>query len=325
MIVSVVVPVRDEEATLAALLDSLRDQACPPHEIVIVDGGSRDRTVEIAASYAARDGSIRLVQTTGANPGEGRNIGAKAARGDVLVWTDAGVVLDRQWLGRLVEPLARDASVDVVYGSMEPIADSFFRQCAALAYVPSPVRRDGVWIRAPFIISSAMRRRVWEQVGGFRPFRASEDLIFMDAIDRAGFRIAYAPDAVAHWEIAGTWGGTFERFARYARHNLIAGRGRAWHLGVARLYAGALVIVGLAWFHDPWWTAVLVMAVAVRVGRLAYRKRNAFAFGDVFRPRRLAYVAALLVWLDAATVWGTLLWVWSDWLRPRLPCRKTEA
>jgi glycosyltransferase involved in cell wall biosynthesis len=318
MIVSVVVPVRDEEATLAALLDSLRAQTCPPHEIVVVDGGSRDRTAEIAASYGARDRSIQLVRTPGAHPGVGRNIGAGVAVGDVLVWTDAGIVVDPQWLGRLLQPLASDASVDVVYGNMEPITDSFFQQCAAIAYVPPRVRRDGVSIRAPFVPSSAMRRVVWTRVGGFAPFRASEDLLFMEAIERGGFRVAYAPGAVVHWRIAGTWAATFARFALYSRHTLIAGRGRSWHLGVARLYVAALAITALAWFHHPWWTAVLVAALGARVGRLAYRKRDAFAFRDVFRPRRLACVAALLVWLDAATAWGALVWWWSDWLQPRV-------
>jgi glycosyltransferase involved in cell wall biosynthesis len=322
MIVSVIVPVRDEEATLAALLDSLRAQTCSPHEIVLVDGGSRDRTVDIAASYQARDPSLRLLRTTGAHPGEGRNIGARAARGDVLVWTDAGIVADREWLGRLIEPLARDPSVDVVYGNVGPVADSFFRQCAAIAYVPARVPREGGPIRAPFIASSAMRRAVWARVGGFPPFRAAEDLMFMEAIARAGVRVVHAPGALVHWQIAGTWPATFARFASYSRHNLVAGRGRFWHLGVARLYGGALVIAVLAWLHHPWWAAVLPGALGARAGRLAYRKRHDFAFRDVFRPRRLACVSALLVWLDAATAWGALVWLCRDWLGARVRRRR---
>ena len=167
-------------------------------------------------------------------------------------------------------------------------------------------------IRAPFLPSSLMRRGVWAQVGGFPPFRAGEDLIFMEAIERAGCRIAYAPDAVARWELAPTWRATFRRFASYSRHNLVAGRARQWHYGVTRLYGLAGACLGLAVLHDPLWALVPLAGVAARTGRIVYRKRDGFAFQDVFRPRRLAFVTALLLLLDAATAWGAIVWAWRD-------------
>jgi glycosyltransferase involved in cell wall biosynthesis len=315
MDVSVVVPVRDEEGTIAALLDSLLAQIRRPEEIVTVDGGSRDRTVEIIEEYARKDPRIRLVRTTGAFPGEGRNLGVQASCHDVIAFTDAGIRLDSRWLEKLCEPMERDPSVDVVYGHLEPITDTFFTECAALAYVAAPTQHAGTWIRAPFIVSSIMKRAVWERVGGFPPFRASEDLIFMDTIEQGNFKIAYAPGAVVYWRIASDWTGTFRRFASYSRHNLLAGRARYWHYGVARLYGAAAVFFALAVVHSPLWAMVPFVGLIWRALNIAYRKREAFAFRDVFRPKRLLYLTGLLVLIDAATVWGFCLWVWKDRLR----------
>ena len=312
MRVSIVIPVRDEELTIRALLASLFDQTCPPDEVVITDGGSRDRTVEIIQEHTKKDTFIKLIRTNGTFPGEGRNLGVQAASHGVIAFTDAGIRLDKRWLQKLREPLEIDPSVDVVYGTYEPIMDSFFKECAALAYVPATTKRDEGRIRIPFIASSLMKRFVWEAVGGFPPFRAAEDLIFMEAIEKKKFKIAYMPEAVAYWQIPGDWTRTFWRFAKYSRHNLIAKRARYWHYGVARLYGAGAIFLALALVHSPAWALLPAVGLIGRTIRTAYRKRCAFAFRDVFRPKRLLYLLGLLVVMDAATAWGFCVWVWGD-------------
>ena len=313
--VSVVVPVRDEEGTIAALLDSLLAQTRRPEEIVIVDGGSRDCTVKIIEEYARKDSRIRLIWTDGAFPGEGRNLGVQVASHDVIAFTDAGIRLNSRWLEKLCEPVEQDETVDVVYGHLEPITDTFFTECAALAYVPAPTEHERERIRAPSIASCLMKRAVWESVGGFPPFRASEDLIFMEAIAQGNYKIAYAPGAIVYWRIAPGWGATFRRFASYSRHNLLAGRARHWHYGVARMYGAAAVFFALAVVHSPLWAVVPFIGLVGRALSIAYRKRGAFVFHDTFRPKRLLYLTGLLVLIDAATAWGFCVWVCKDRLR----------
>lgn len=317
MEVSVVVPVRNEEATIAELLDSLRVQTLPPAEIIIVDGGSTDATLRTAEEYLVRGMPLKILRLERAFPGDGRNHGVAAAKSEVIAFTDAGVQVNSRWLEKLVEPLERDVTVDVVYGHYEPVTDSFFKECAALAFVPAPSDRDGCLIRAPSIVSSLMKRTVWERLGGFPPFRAAEDLIFVEAIEKKGFKIAYASEAVAHWEIPGDWAGTFRRFAEYSRHNLIAKRARYWHYGVARLYGVGAIFLALAVVHSPAWILLPAAGLIGRAINTAYRKRCAFTFRDVFRPKRLLYLVGLLVLLDAATVWGFCAWALRDRLFPR--------
>jgi glycosyltransferase involved in cell wall biosynthesis len=310
--VSVVVPVRDEEATIGPLLDSLAVQVRAPDEIVVVDGGSRDQTPALVARRAAADPRVRLVRAEDAFPGVGRNLGVAAARHDVIAFTDAGIRVDPRWLLELCRPMEDRPAVDVVYGHLEPVTDSLFSECAALAYVPAPREVAGVRIRAPFIVCCLLRRAVWAGVGGFPPYRAGEDLIFMEAVARSGATIAYAPAAVVHWRLAPGWRATFRRFATYSRHNLRAGRARQWHVGTARLWLVGVAAVLLAVLHHPAWLVVLLGGLVARTLRTAWTKRSAFAFGGVFRADRLLGLAALLVLLDCATWWGVAQWLGHD-------------
>ncbi|MBX6755033.1 MAG: glycosyltransferase family 2 protein, partial [Thermorudis peleae] len=101
--VSLVLTVKNEAATLPALLASIADQTVPPDEVVIVDGGSTDDTLAILERWRDR---LPLVIDVfpGASISQGRNRALALARGDIVAVTDGGVVLAPDWLERLVAP-----------------------------------------------------------------------------------------------------------------------------------------------------------------------------------------------------------------------------
>ena len=101
--VSIVITVLNEAASLGALLDSLRTQTRPPDEVVIVDGGSTDGTLEVLHAAAAEDGlPIVVLSRPGCNISQGRNIAIEAAGQPLIAATDAGVRLGPDWLERLM-------------------------------------------------------------------------------------------------------------------------------------------------------------------------------------------------------------------------------
>src|SRR6185503_17622164 len=166
MKVSVVVPVRDEEASISELLDCLLTQTRPPDEIVITDGGSIDATPQIIEEYIHNGALVRLIRAGAALPGRGRNLGAAQASHEWLAFTDAGIRLENNWLEALVAKAQEDESIDVVYGSWQPVTDTFFKQCAAIAYVPPPTSHSGVVTRPRSIASTLLRRDAWRAVNG---------------------------------------------------------------------------------------------------------------------------------------------------------------
>lgn len=310
--VSLVIPVRDESATVEALLASIEAQTFQPDEVLFVDGGSADDTVR--KLRAAGDAHMRVVEAGDATPGRGRNVGIAAARNEWVALTDAGIRLEPTWLARLVETVEDDPSLDVVYGNYEPLTRSFFERCAVLLYTHRKEHRTGGWMRGPFIASTLLRRRVWEGVGGFPDLRATEDLIFMEQVEKLGFKIGWSPEATVWWQPPRTLRATFRRFSVFSRHNVWAGRQRHWHYGVARIYLVNLLFVALAFAHSWWWLCVPLLITAARVAKSIWQRRENRGLAWLLNPARFLTVGVVLAVIDLATFVG-----WAQALLSRRP------
>lgn len=302
--ISLVVPLRNEEATLPALVESITRQTRPPEEIVLVDGGSTDGTAALIRRLADTDERIRLIEIAPATPGRGRNVGIDAASNEWVALTDAGLTLEPAWLEELARAVERDAGVEVVYGNYEPVVDTLFERCAALTYPPPKQEREGGRMRGPSTASMMLRREVWRRLGGFPDLRAAEDLIFMQRIERAGCRVAWAPRATVWWQMQPGFGRTFRKFTLYSKHNVWAGRQADWHYGVARQYALFAPLVVLALVHSAWWLGLVALLFAARVGRGIWRRREGRGLVWALNPVRFAGVALILLTIDAATFTG---------------------
>jgi len=312
--VSVVIPVRNEEPALPALIASLKEQTFPPAEIIFVDGGSIDQTVALSRELFAGDHMFRLLEAGPATPGRGRNLGIEAAQYDWLALTDGGSRVEPQWLERLVEVSKRDPAIAFVYGNFEPITDSFFTRCAALAYVHPKRPVEGGSMRYPSIASALMRREVWKSVGGFPDLRAAEDLMFMEAMEKQGFKTGYAPYATIHWHLQPTLLTTFRKFVLYSRHNVWAGRQRYWHYGIARQYAIAVVFIILGAVHSKWWWWLPALALLARVAKRIWKNREGRGVIWTLNPIQFLGVMLVMLTIDLATFVG---WLQAKFSQPQ--------
>jgi glycosyltransferase involved in cell wall biosynthesis len=306
LLISLVVPLRNEAQSLGALVDSIRGQTRPPDEIIFVDGGSTDRTPELARELLANDERFRVVEAGDATPGRGRNVGVSVARCPWIAFTDAGIRLDPQWLARLAEAVDTDPKAEVVYGNFEPLIRTFFERCAAIAYVEpkKKTRLADAPTRGRFIASSLMRRDVWQRVGGFPDARAAEDLIFMERIEAQGIKTSWAASANVEWQLQPNLARTFRRFMLYSKHNVWAGRQRFWHYGIARQYAVALVFIVLALVHSPWWLVAPAMGLAARASKRILSHREERGLSWVMNPFQFFYVTVIILAVDLATFVG---------------------
>src|SRR4051794_25912174 len=110
--ISLVIPMRNEEDSLGNLLVSIAKQTRPPDEVILVDGGSTDRTADLARELTAGDPRFRVIEAGPALPGRGRNVGIAAASHPWVALTDAGISLDRAWLEQLLAALDREPGLD---------------------------------------------------------------------------------------------------------------------------------------------------------------------------------------------------------------------
>jgi glycosyltransferase involved in cell wall biosynthesis len=122
MMLSVVIPVYNEESTIGEVIE--RVDAVPMHkEIIVVDDGSTDRSAEIVRAQGSR---VRHLHTSRVNLGKGAaiRVGLTYATGDVIIIQDADLELDPAEYDRIVAPIARGEAA-AVYGSR-------FRQANAI-------------------------------------------------------------------------------------------------------------------------------------------------------------------------------------------------
>ncbi len=253
--VALIVTVRNEAASIGALLDSILSGTRVPDEVVIADGGSTDETVELLRARSAADPRIRLVVAPG-NRSIGRNAAVRASRAAVIACTDAGVEVEREWLDRITRPFDSRPETDVVAGFYLPAGRTPFERAAGVVSAPrlEEIDRDRF---LPSTRSIAFRRSAWERVGGFdESLSHNEDTPFALALKRAGARFCFEPGARVRWRPRGD---VRSFFRQHRRFGLGDGESRVqgwFYATLAAKYAigAALVLAGLK-VRAAWWLA----------------------------------------------------------------------
>lgn len=222
MKISVCITVFNEEGTIANLLDSLLSQSRKSDEIVIVDGGSQDRTLEIIKHYQKKDSRIRFLREKG-SIAHGRNISIEIARNEIVALTDAGCIAKKDWLEKITEPFENE-EVAFVAGFYEMTGNTALQRAAAVFHGIPQARFDPKHF-VPSARSMAFRKKVWEEVGGFREKleRAGEDTLFNYEAIKKGFRPVRVKEAIVYWEVPRTLKESILKFFFYAKGDAQAG------------------------------------------------------------------------------------------------------
>jgi glycosyltransferase involved in cell wall biosynthesis len=308
--VSCVIPVFNERNTIGELIESLKRQTVFPSEVIIVDGGSTDDTVQVLRQQIVNDDRFHIIEAGRAMPGRARNIGAEKASCEWIAFTDAGIKLDKYWLENLVKKTEEDPKASIVYGNFAPQINSFFDKCAAITYVPG--NKHNI-IRGKSIVSCLLKKEVWEKVGGFPDWRAAEDLVFMEKAEAAGYLVAEAPAAMAWWELRPTLGSTFKKFELYSKYNVWAGRQAYWHYGVAKQYTIIVFFILLGIFHSWYWLLIIPLWLTARVAKRIVLHKFEFGIKTLFNPAVFFTVMLITLVIDAATFTG---WVNAVFSKP---------
>lgn len=300
--VSLVIPVFNESQTIDSLIATINKQSLQPNEVILVDGGSTDNTVQLLKKIT--DTHYRTIEAGRAMPGRGRNIGSKNAQYDWIAYTDAGIELDNDWLQNLVAYAQKAPFPDIVYGNFLPQLNNFFDTCATLAYV-TPMQPGR--IRYKSVVSCLLKKAVWEKSGGFPDWRAAEDLIFMEKVEKLGYTSVEAPDAKVYWQLRPDIKSTFQKFYSYSIANVLAGRQAYWHYGVAKQYLIVLMFILLGLFHSNYWILGIPIWLIARIAKRIGAHHNEFEKKTLFNPFVFIGVIAITLVIDAAT--------FSGWIR----------
>lgn len=218
--ISVVIPVKDGGAGLVRCLRGVRAQDVGQAvEIVVVDSGSTDGSIEVARASDAR---IEHVPPDQFSHGASRNLGARRAAGEVLVFLSQDAVpLNRNWLAQLIAPLTENPAIAGIYGRQLPNEDatppeSYFLNFlyGAEPRLQRAASREELSMETTLFsnVNSAIPRFVWGQFPFAEDIVMSEDQEWSRRVLLAGYSIAYEPAAAVRHSHKYTIASAFRRF-----------------------------------------------------------------------------------------------------------------
>jgi GT2 family glycosyltransferase len=262
LLASVIIPTRDQARYLRPCLNSiLRETSFPDYEIILVDSGSREEATRLLYEELCGEPRVRRIEFGGEfNFSAALNLGAREARGDVLVFLNNDTeVLDPGWLSELVRWACRpeigvagaqlrypDGDIQhagIILG-MEGHASHVFAGRLPVATGPFG---SAQWYRNYSAVTGAcmaVRRAVFEQTGGFdeRFELVFSDVEFCLRVIQAGFRVVYSPFAcLIHYE----------------------GRTRARHIPPADIRLGRRLFGQIVKEGDPFYNANLSLSIRI--------------------------------------------------------------
>ena len=295
MKISLITTVKDSAPHVQEFLGSVAAQTVKPEEVIVVDGGSTDGTLEL---LRAADG-ITLMESPGANISRGRNLALAAATHDLIAVSDADCVLEPGWLGALANQI--EAGADVAMGFYVPITDGFLQECMAVTNLPlSPNEVDPSRFM-PSARSVAFRRDAIDVVGGYPEWLdIGEDMWVNLRWRERGLDMRFAADAVVRWRLRTGLRQTWVQYFRYARGDAQAGMYPERHALRFGVYSGLVMALD----SERTWPKFLAAAGALTYARKPVKR----AWRSMDEPRERAAAAvivpALMAWIDTAKMAG---------------------
>ncbi len=110
-LISIIIPIYNEQETIAKCLKSLKNQTYKDIEIVLVDDGSTDNTLKKISDLKPKISDLKMYRQKHLGPGPARNLGAKEAKGEILVFVDADMTFDKNFIKDLTAPIIRGETI----------------------------------------------------------------------------------------------------------------------------------------------------------------------------------------------------------------------
>jgi len=280
--ISIIIPAFNEERVMGSCLESLAQADFPrdSFEVIIVDNGSHDRTLQIAKSYSGRF-NLQVMEKPGVRISALRNQGARVARADVLAFLDADCVAPKHWLNQIAGlGMTRGAGVVGAHYLLPPgsswVGQTWHRYQEAcksgeVSHVPAG--------------DLVMRREDFDSLGGFdESIQTNEDYELCQRVRNAGMPVRALPQiGVVHLGTAQKLGIFYRKQRWHGSHvmkvflrDILHSHNRnAVLFAVFTLGCAAAVCLGslVAIFGGPWALPLgALLALLLPPGALSFRR-----------------------------------------------------
>lgn len=300
MNVTLITTVFKEEKSINKFLKSVENQTLIPDEMIIVDGGSGDNTVGLIHEFVKRYPKIKIkLLTKKGNIATGRNEAIKTAKSEIILVSDAGCVLDKNWIKNISTPF-KNKKIDVVAGYYEPTGNTIFQKCLATytSVMPDKVDSDNF---LPSSRSIAFRKHAWEEAGMYPEWLDTcEDLYFARELKTKGFKFEFVANAVVSWPQRKNLKEATIQFFRYAK-----GDGMAHYIRPNTPFLFFRYLIGVLMVFTAFNSQSKVLfslIIVLIVGYLIWTINKNYKY--IKNPRALIYLPILQFTADFAVIFG---------------------
>lgn len=198
MKVSVIIPTFNEENVIIDCLKSLSKQSFKDIEIIVVDDGSTDKTL---IKIRKLKPSLKMLKQKHLGPGAARNLGARKAKGEILVFIDADMTFDKDYIEKLVEPIIKGKTKGT-FSKEEYVSnwENVWARCWNINEGWENKRRHSKNYPNKQKVFRAIKKSEFEKVGGFTPGGYTDDY---SLYGKLGFMAQNAPGAIFYHQNPG--------------------------------------------------------------------------------------------------------------------------
>ncbi|MFQ6011224.1 MAG: glycosyltransferase family 2 protein [Nitrososphaerales archaeon] len=220
---SVVVLTRNSSRTIVGCLDSILHSEYKANEIIVVDGGSTDGTLDLINNFR-RTQTLKIIPDENKGLGYARDLGWKNSIGDYVIYVDSDVEIDRRFIGNCLILMQNDQSLGGVSGKLDPVCSEkglvslWMMKNVAISYHKADQTYPALEKESLHTGATSFRRSALEAVGGFDHDMslALEDWTISYRLRKHGYGLTYIDVLCSHKE-------TTKRFSRI---NMRYGRAR---------------------------------------------------------------------------------------------------
>lgn len=194
MKLSVIIPIYNEEKVIVGALESLDKQSYPDFEIIVVDDGSTDKTLEVLRNLQLTINSLQILEQNHKGTGAARNLAAKKARGNILVFVDADMLFETKFLSMLVKPIVAGKAKGT-FSKYEYVANwnNLWARCWNINEDWEKGRRHPKGYPDTQKVFRAILKSEFLRVGGFTPGGYNDD---WSLFTKLGYEAVSAPGAI---------------------------------------------------------------------------------------------------------------------------------
>lgn len=219
---SIIIAAFNEGKVIARTLQSvIETDYAGDFEIIVVDDGSKDDTAAEVTRVSASEPRVRLLRQANRGKAAALSHGLANARHGMIVFLDADTLFERRTLGELVKPFANPLVGAVSGHARVGNLQTFVSRCQSLEYIcgfnlDRRAYTDWNCITVVPGAISAFRKSAIDAAGGFSHDTLAEDTDLTLTLQRLGYRIEYAPDAIAWTEAPATFRALAKQRFRWA-------------------------------------------------------------------------------------------------------------